>query len=183
MSQTKMCPNGHVMDASWDRCPYCPIQMPRSPVPATRVHPALNGGIAPLPPPPPPPLPVVLPPPGRQTVIRQAEIAKQKAPPVVGWLVVLSGNHRGEDFRLREGKNAVGSAPDSDIVLTDPHVSSRHANIHSSVKDGERVYVVVDLDSRNGTFLNNSEEPVHREEIIDSDTVTFGTTVCKFKCI
>ena len=45
---TKMCPNGHVMDATWDRCPYCPDpgrMAPRAPVPPTRQH------LRPLPPP------------------------------------------------------------------------------------------------------------------------------------
>ncbi len=170
--QTKMCANGHVMDASWDRCLYCP-----RPVPPTRV------GV-------PAPAPVQQPPPAqrapaaaKQTQDWAAALALEKKTPIVGWLLVLSGKRKGEDFRIREGKNVVGSEPASDIVVDDPYVSARHATINSVVKDGERVYVLRDLDSRNGTFLNQSDEPIYHEEIIDSDTIRFGTTACKFKCV
>ena len=168
MDQTKMCPNGHVMGATWDRCPYCPA---KPVVPPTRAEiPA-------------PPAPVRVPPAARKTVDRAAEMAKERQAPIVGWLLVLSGKHKGEDFRIREGKNIVGSDAGCDVVIDDAYVSGKHATINSIVKDGERVYVLADLDSRNGTFLNNSEEPVYREEIIDSDAIRFGTTACKFKCV
>lgn len=187
---TKMCPNGHVMDATWDRCPYCPdpsrMAGPggggRVPVPPTRV-----GGV--MPPPMPggaPPMPMPAPRPGasaKKTRVLQEEVAEQKKLPVVGWLVALNGKHKGEDFRIREGKNVVGSAPNCDIVLTDEHVSSRHASINYIVRGDERVFVLHDLDSTNGTFLNDSEEPVYHEELVDNDTITFGTTKCKFKCL
>src|SRR5688572_19325740 len=125
---TKMCPNGHVMDATWDRCPYCPDpsrMAPRAPVPPTRV-----GGAPPMMPPPMPmPMPMAAPPmpppmpgprPGaaaKRTRVFAEEQAAEKKLPVVGWLVALNGKHKGEDFRIREGKNTVGSEPKSDIVL------------------------------------------------------------------
>ena len=37
--------------------------------------------------------------------------------PVVGWLVALTGKHKGQDFRLREGKNIIGSEAECEIVL------------------------------------------------------------------
>jgi hypothetical protein len=186
MSATRQCPNGHLIDATWERCPYCPSHA-RPPVPKTRVESMPPAAPLAAAAPPPFPAPVALPPrppPGaRKTTIRGEEDARARATPVVGWLVVLSGGQKGEDFRIREGKNSIGSAPGNDIILRDEHISGTHANIHSTVKDGERLYFVVDLDSRNGTFLNNKDERVYREELIDADTVTFGTTVCKFKCI
>ena len=56
-----MCPNGHVMEASWDRCPYCPDpgRMGRSAVPPTRVGPAAAPAPAELPVPTPVPAPQV----------------------------------------------------------------------------------------------------------------------------
>jgi pSer/pThr/pTyr-binding forkhead associated (FHA) protein len=96
---------------------------------------------------------------------------------------VLTGGQKGEDFRLREGTNSVGSAPENDVALGDAHVSGRHAHIKCILKDGEWRYVLVDLDSRNGTFLNEDAEPVFREDLVDNDRIVFGTTVCKFKCV
>ncbi len=201
---TKMCPNGHVMDATWDRCPYCPQAGGgqaggRAPVPPTRVGAAMPPPMAP--PPPPPPMPHMAPPPPQQpqrggggpggrgggdhkrTKVFAEEVAEQKKLPVVGWLVCLNGKHKGEDFRIREGKNTIGGDPKCDIVLSDDHVSSKHANINYIAKGDERVFVLVDLDSTNGTFLNDSEEPVYHEELVDNDTISFGTTKCKFKCL
>ena len=108
------------------------------------------------------------------------EVAKT---PVVGWLVALTGKHKGEDFRLREGKNNIGSDPSCEIVLTDEFISSKHAVLKYVNKDDERVFIITDLDSSNGTFLNDAPEPISREELVDNDTVTFGQTKMKFKCL
>lgn len=189
---TKMCPNGHVMDATWDRCPYCPdpgrMGGGRAPVPPTRVGGAMPPPPMPMPPPMggPPPMPMPASRPGasaKKTRVFQEEQADLKKLPVVGWLVSLTGKHKGEDFRIREGKNTIGSLPTSDICLQDDHISSKHANINYVVKGDERVFVLVDLDSTNGTYLNESEEPIYHEELVDNDTITFGTTKCKFKCL
>ena len=132
-----------------------------------------------------PPLPRPRPPKGgggMKTRVFATEQAEEKKIPIVGWLVALSGKHKGDDFRIREGKNTVGSAPNCDMVIQDDHMSSKHANINYIHKDGESIYVLVDLDSTNGTFLNDSDERVFHEELVDNDTITFGTTKCKFKC-
>ncbi len=175
MSATKMCPNGHVMEATWDRCPYCPDPSRmgnRGPIPPTRVQAA---------PAPEMPTPVMAPkPPINKKTQMMTEVAKV---PVVGWLVALTGKHKGDDFRVKEGKNIVGSDPDCDIILTDEFISSKHANLKHVNKDGERVFIITDLDSTNGTFLNDAEEPIAREELVDNDTVIFGQTKMKFKCL
>ena len=37
-------------------------------------------------------------------------------PPVTGWLVAMTGKHKGEDFRIREGKTTVGGDTKIDVV-------------------------------------------------------------------
>jgi pSer/pThr/pTyr-binding forkhead associated (FHA) protein len=103
--------------------------------------------------------------------------------PVAGWLVALNGKSKGEDFKVREGKTSIGSADDNDIVLTDEFISGKHAVIKFVAKDNERIFILTDLDSANGTFLNDSQEQIAREELVDNDTVTFGQTKMKFKCL
>ncbi len=116
--------------------------------------------------------------------VRAEDIKEEKTFPIAGWLLVLSGKHKGEDFRLREGKNTVGSAPDCEVVLTDDHISTKHANIQvKRATETTGAYSVADLDSTNGTFLNDSQEKIAREELVDNDTIMFGTTKCKFKCV
>ena len=110
-------------------------------------------------------------------------IVEDKKMPVAGWLVALNGKHKGEDFKIREGKTSIGSDPSCDVTMMDEYISGKHATIKFVEKDGERIFILSDLDSADGTFLNDSEEPIAREELVDNDTVTFGQTRMKFKCL
>lgn len=51
--------------------------------------------------------------------------------PVVGWLVCVSGNDRGADFRIHPEKNTIGRAEGNDIRITKDQTVSRenHATI------------------------------------------------------
>jgi pSer/pThr/pTyr-binding forkhead associated (FHA) protein len=130
------------------------------------------------------PTPVPAPQPRRGSDAKKTRMfTEDAAPPVVGWIVALTGNHKGQDFRVRSGRTSVGSEPDCDVCLSDDYISTHHANIKFVEKDGERIFILTDLDSTNGTYLNDSEEPIAREELVDNDTVTFGKTQMKFKCL
>lgn len=65
----------------------------------------------------------------------------------------------------------VGRVPESDIVLTHPYVSRRHAEIVLE-EDG---YYVADLGSRYGTFVNGQQLTM-RHRLTPSDTIHFGST-------
>jgi FHA domain/zinc-ribbon domain len=66
-------------------------------------------------------------------------------------LVVRAGGGRaGETFELRDGPTLIGRSPDCDVFLDDVTVSRRHAE----VEPGEGGYVIRDLGSLNGTFVN-----------------------------
>ncbi len=121
--------------------------------------------------------------PGGPKRILAEERADERKMPVGAWLLVLSGKHKGEDFRIREGKNSVGSDPACEIHLLDEHVSAKHATITCKrTGDTSASYLLIDLDSTNHTFHNDAQEPFHSGELVDNDTVTFGKTRCKFKC-
>lgn len=51
--------------------------------------------------------------------------------PVTGWLVCMTGDERGKDFRLHMGKNFVGRSPSMDVVMVDDKKISREK--HCSV--------------------------------------------------
>jgi pSer/pThr/pTyr-binding forkhead associated (FHA) protein len=111
------------------------------------------------------------------------ERAVERQVPVGAWLLVLTGKLKGTDYRIREGKNVVGSAPGSEIHLQDDTVSAKHAVITCKrTGDATASYSIVDLDSTNGTFHNDSKERLPQGELVDNDTISFGTTRCKFKC-
>jgi pSer/pThr/pTyr-binding forkhead associated (FHA) protein len=75
------------------------------------------------------------------------------------------------DGRVQPVSKAVtvlGRGVDADVVLDDPGVSRRHAEIH--VLDGK--LRLVDLGSTNGTYLDG--ERVHAGPIADGSTITMG---------
>ncbi|MBK9179850.1 MAG: FHA domain-containing protein [Acidimicrobiales bacterium] len=81
----------------------------------------------------------------------------------------------GERVRLGDQVCTIGRLPESTVVLTDPGVSRRHAEIRPA-GDG---YVVVDLGSTNGTRVNGVIVAEHR--LGDGDEVTVGTTRMRFE--
>ena len=66
------------------------------------------------------------------------------------------------------GKVRIGRAADNDIVLSDLRVSSHHAELRRSGDD----HLVVDLGTRNGTYLNGT--PIRREKIQPGDMISIG---------
>lgn len=67
----------------------------------------------------------------------------------------------------------IGRADGNDVVLPDPAVSGRHAQV---VFEGAEVFIE-DLGSRNGTFLNDSDTVIARALLRPLDTIRVGDTV------
>lgn len=72
------------------------------------------------------------------------------------------------------GPWSVGRSEESDIVVSDPNVSRRHARLIRS----DNGFVVEDLGSTNGTLLDGS--PIERERIESGDELTFGGINARF---
>jgi Inner membrane component of T3SS, cytoplasmic domain len=159
----KFCVNGHQMEDAWTICPYCQKTGFQAPATPGSLKTRLEGE--------PPKEPAA----GRKTVL----LTETRKAPVVGWFVALSGSQKGEDFRIRDGQNIIGSGPEADIVLRDPAVSGKHA----SLRYKDQKFFITDLDSTNGTFLNDGAETIAREELKDNDTIRVGEITLKFKCL
>ena len=156
----KFCANGHQMEDSWEICPYCQkTGYEGAGLGKTRLEPD----------------PSAPPAHAKGTVV----LSEKHKPPVIGWFVLLNGEKQGEDFRVREGQNILGSDSGCDVVIADPTVSNKHASLR--YKDGK--FILTDLDSTNGTFLNEGTDPIAREEIKDNDMVRLGELKLKFKCL
>jgi pSer/pThr/pTyr-binding forkhead associated (FHA) protein len=67
-------------------------------------------------------------------------------------LVVVEGPLTGTEVPLEGAQVTLGRAPDSTIVVDDDYASSRHARIYES----EGAWVVEDLGSTNGTWLDRT---------------------------
>ena len=67
-------------------------------------------------------------------------------------LVVRAGGGRaGETFETAGLRTLIGRSPDCHVFLDDVTVSRRHAEI---LREGDSTYVIRDLGSLNGTFVN-----------------------------
>lgn len=75
---------------------------------------------------------------------------------------------------LRKKELFIGRRSDSDIVLTDPYVSRRHARLQQQ----HRVYKVIDLNSTHGTFVNGNRV---RERVLEAgDKIRMGPGPSEF---
>lgn len=99
-------------------------------------------------------------------------IATSGSPGTSYCVQVLNGQLMGQRFPLNEGVN-IGVNPQNDIVLPDRLVSRRHARIE---RQGNG-YVLIDLGSTNGTYVNDM---VHRltspVRLVVGNVVTLGIT-------
>lgn len=85
-----------------------------------------------------------------------------------GTLVVRTGPQAGERFVLRDVLTRLGRHPASEISLDDITVSRRHAEI---TREGRR-YVVRDVGSLNGTYVN--QERIDEVGLEHGDEVQIG---------
>ena len=69
----------------------------------------------------------------------------------------------------------IGRLPECGIVLNDPNVSRRHAEVRRRGSD----VVVVDLGSTNGTRVNGGQ--IRERVLQDGDEVGVGTTIIRFE--
>jgi len=103
-------------------------------------------------------------------------------------LVIERGSSAGKQFLLSEKDANIGRwdadggvFPDVDLDADDPEakVSRRHARI--SLRDGN--YVIEDVGSTNGTFVNRGHRlvPGHRHPLKDGDEIIVGKTFLRFR--
>ena len=91
------------------------------------------------------------------------------------FLIVLSGRSVGKMFKLPQGELTLGRSLEADIRLDDEGVSRSHLKL---TRDGNG-FVIVDLDSTNGTYVNGAK--IHRQKLVDGDRVQVGSvTILKF---
>ena len=94
----------------------------------------------------------------------------------MAWLAVKSGPRAGKQFGLTMGRSTIGrDATRCDIVLDDGAVSAEHAAV--IFQNGQ--FVIHDLASLNGTFVNNMR--VQRQSLLDGDVIRVGNTTFVYK--
>lgn len=96
-----------------------------------------------------------------------------------GWLIVKKGQRVGQVYPLQPEVTDLGRGPDNDIVVDDEKVSEEHARIRV---DEEGRFVVWDLASTNGTFLNG-EKVTAATPLVENDEIRVGHTVLVVKTL
>jgi hypothetical protein len=95
-------------------------------------------------------------------------------------LVFLSGELIAVPIPLEREEVILGRALEAEIRVNDTQCSRQHARITTGPNPESRAteYVLHDLDSRNGTFLNGRR--IRREALENGDKITIGDTILRF---
>ena len=91
-----------------------------------------------------------------------------------GKLIVIYGDRLGKQYHLGPARKLIGRLGQSDILIDDSSVSREHAMIER--RDGR--FVLEDLKSTNGTFVNG--EFVDVRVLTHGDKIRIGNTVLQF---
>jgi hypothetical protein len=147
------CPQGHVYEQQLGECPDC-NRLRRASIPQP-LPPAYQGA-APQTAATPPPRPVI----SRKPKVSDA------------WLLDISNNRR---YDLCQGITTVGRADDNDIVVKDPAMSRRHAQI----REAHGHFTLSDVGAKTGIRLNDRK--LRNPQVMQNgDMITLGDTVLKF---
>ena len=93
-------------------------------------------------------------------------------------LLMVEGSSPGKRVFLEKPELLIGRDERCDLVIPDRRVSRHHARI-SLEGDG---YILTDLGSRNGTFVNGVRLVAGRAfPVVAGDSVVFGTIQCRFE--
>ena len=141
-------------------------------------------------PPPPPPAPPISPnEKTRVSVIREkppTAAAPPPPPPTAAGAKRTTGSRRvgsltqdgplAAVFPLIDDDYTIGRLTSNAIAINDPSVSSRHARIARTMEG----FVIEDLKSRNGTFVNGERVNEGKRLLVDNDLVRLGKVLFTF---
>lgn len=91
-------------------------------------------------------------------------------------LLLIEGDLDDPEITLSEN-TSIGRSPSNDIVLKESKVSRQHATIH--YRNGQ--YVLVDLKSSNGVFVNGAK--VEEATLNDGDELSIGSFKFQFNLV
>lgn len=99
--------------------------------------------------------------------------ANRISSPCVGWLVAMGGEHIGQDFRLKVGKNFIGREQQMDIPLTGDKSVSRNRHAIVVYEPKQHLYLVQPGES-SGLVYKNNEVVLNPAKLEAYDMITVG---------
>lgn len=103
--------------------------------------------------------------------------SKDLKSPVVGWLVCISGNEKGRDYRIKSGRNFIGRAHQMDITIADDQQISRDKHC-SVVFDPKSIQF--SLVPGSGVAYLNGEKVTEPRSISPYDKISLGQSEFQF---
>jgi hypothetical protein len=92
-------------------------------------------------------------------------------------LLCLTGENKGTSYYLKGDRLILGREKEADIPVLDIQCSKHHAELK---KIGQN-YIITDLGSKNGLFIN--EERIIQKSLLNDDRLIVGRTVFKYNII
>lgn len=111
----------------------------------------------------------------RVTTLEELKVPRQGA----DCLVIIYAPQESDYGRrhvLRNEVTTIGRDRENDIVLDSDSVSRRHARVEQRAG----TICITDLESTNGTFVNDSPDPVSTQELHKGDQIKIGDTIFKY---
>jgi pSer/pThr/pTyr-binding forkhead associated (FHA) protein len=93
----------------------------------------------------------------------------------VARLTVVDGPSRDAIYDLYQRDVIIGRGMNNDIVINDPYITNQHARL--TVRNG--MYLLVDLASTNGTYINGQR--IDRRKLNHQDIIELGRTKIRFE--
>jgi len=87
-------------------------------------------------------------------------------------LIMQTGPNVGKSYELKQEKISLGRDVSNDIVINDPEVSRRHAQL----KFQSNGYTIEDLGSTNGTFVDG-QKLIGPHTLVNEETIMFGENI------
>ena len=110
----------------------------------------------------------------KTVVVSAQHLIRQAAVPTEACLITIHGSDFGKKFTLNKSEMTIGRGESIDIRIASENVSRQHAKIVQK----EQTFVLEDLNSTNGTFVNTKK--VTETTLRDGDLILIGNTILKF---
>ena len=168
----KQCESGHFYNALRHKeCPYCSGESDLQSVFASVAVPSVTVRIAPE---------QMADAPRKEGVSTVAVIEQETGvDPVVGWLICLSGERRGRDFRLHADNNFIGRDPRMDVCIEDDLAVSR--NNHAVITfDEETGKFYISMAEGRSIIRVNGHPMLSTAQLSAFDEIAIGNTRLMF---
>jgi two-component system cell cycle response regulator len=103
---------------------------------------------------------------------------RRSSGPLRSSLICLDGWELGREIELTGSEHTLGRSPDADTTVSSPLISREHVRITRNEEYGQETFVITDLGSSNGTYVNNI--PVSSTILRHGDRILLGNVLFKF---